>query len=644
MNKETHDKNGQLPIMNVNNDHKTDNNEIDHHTAALDVQMQTSALNVQRHLGLLEQGHQSTHQSITPSRMRPTVMAASQSVYGGVRGFGINTFGYLHQDESQYISATTNSNSQMTPYEISQPNQLEPQQYKNPMQYMSFTPAGIWCTICSKYFVVERWKHHYNTKHSNFSFGKQCNGFVTKLHTHVRSARNDPNRLTYAVDNKTSVVDYCMECCQIFPHKYNYTKHVKNVKNKCEKEMHQLVECYKLKCGRFYPTVGELGIRGREIVEISDQAKLYNENTLHSPNNMGRKEEGRIIGGSKPLFMNLFGTMPSNNQNKTASVDKVLQNVIGPNDKVREWRKIFHKRIATSSDYIEIVRKDLTYFHAATETINKHIGLSKLLDAFEMLENNFHSIVCGAQGNVRAALVKFKLDEGGDVDNPTKWGFRQRAEECTAQMEEFRPLLTYLYEHKCPILEEYLTKTTAPTYTVLNAHRDGLIGQLIYELGTEKVPDGDYIPWICRFAQSRCFKLEKERIRTRSIERCGSTFSTMLYIIREGVLACAAMMEHSGNGDSIERMTTYVQKSAVTNVISPWINVCRSKKSNEESTETSQYNEVGDIICKNVIFRRKIYTRLIPMISSSLMELYAILFDGIEWRHFLSCGGYQVRS
>ena len=116
----------------------------------------------------------------------------------------------------------------------------------------------------------------------------------------------------------------------------------------------------------------------------------------------------------------------------------------------------------------------------------------------------------------------------------------------------------------------------------------------------------------------------------------------MLYILREGVLACASMMEHGGHGDQAESMIAYVQKCPVSNIISPWINACRSKKNIEVSQTNNLVLESGDIVCNNAVFLKKHYQHLIPKIASSLHELYHDAFEGDGWLQLMLGGTMHV--
>jgi hypothetical protein len=52
--------------------------------------------------------------------------------------------------------------------------------------------------------------------------------------------------------------------------------------------------------------------------------------------------------------------------------------------------------------------------------------------------------------------------------------------------------------------------------------------------------------------------------------------------------------------------------------------------------ETSYLSANGDIICNYATFRKCIYTQLIPLVRSSICEIFHILFEGDDWRAFLS--------
>lgn len=539
------------------------------------------------------------------------------------------------------------------------------------MQYMFFTPAGLACKECGTGLVPHRWKQHFTNKHPHLHFNQAASGFEQKLVTHVEATISDHNRVQYAKESTIFVKDFCSVCCKIFSDARSYGKHATNESYQCSREDHKSIECYLMKCGRFYPITGALSKNVATDIATavtpgnkSDSSPGRNQSStpnLPTPTNLSAKL-GEIAGAGGAAgvpdavgqslkwqdttaddpYMNLFGELPLSNRNMNTKVDGILEKLIRKDDRISEWRKVLHKRIATSDDFISQMKSDIECFRDPSDTLNKNFGLSKLMDAFVMLEDNFHSILHGSRGNIRTALVKFKQDDDADMDTPAKWGFRPRSEKSTEQKEEFRALLKYLHDQGCPFMDTYMQVMSETTYSVSQAHDHGLVAKLIYQLAVEQIPDGDYIPWICRFAQSRCFQIKQGEVKLRSMKQCGSLFSTILYIIREGVLACAAMMEQKGYGHKAEEMISFVQKSAVSNILAPWISACRSKTNIEAGEKTSLVTEEGDIVCNNAIFKKEDYSRLIPKVDSALRLLFRDAFEGDEWMNFFKDGTIHV--
>ena len=167
------------------------------------------------------------------------------------------------------------------------------------------------------------------------------------------------------------------------------------------------------------------------------------------------------------------------------------------------------------------------------------------------------------------------------------------------------------------------------------AFKDGLIAKFIYELTVESVPNGDYIPWMCRYTLFRCFMLKGGNPRLKTPNVCSRMFATNLYVMRLGVIACAYMMMNGGHSDQALPMLTFVQSCHVINMISPWISYCRTMDVRSSEKETSYLAENGDIICNNATFRQTIYSQLIPLVRSSICDIFNVLFKTSEWRQFL---------
>lgn len=378
----------------------------------------------------------------------------------------------------------------------------EGQRFKDPMQYMFFTPAGLACKECGNGLVPHRWRQHFTKKHPHLHFNQVANGFEQKLITHVEATITDKNRAQYAKDTTIFVKDFCGACCKVFSDARNYGKHASNETYQCSGEDHKSIECYLMKCGRFYPITGTLTKNnatgappavtpgsnsdsppGRKPAcnptlstptNLSTMLGVTADSGTGAQNSMGQSLILRDSSVNDP-YMSLFGQLPLNNRNMNAKVDGILEKVIKKDDRISEWKKVLHKRIATSDDFISQMKSDIECYQGTADILNKNFGLSKIMDAFVMLEDNFHSIVYGARGNIRTALVKFKHDDEADVDTPAKWGFRPRSEKSTEQKEEFRALLKYLHEQGCPFLDTYMEVMEKPTYSVSQAHDDGLI-------------------------------------------------------------------------------------------------------------------------------------------------------------------------
>ena len=255
------------------------------------------------------------------------------------------------------------------------------------------------------------------------------------------------------------------------------------------------------------------------------------------------------------------------------------------------------------------------------------------MDLFVELDAHMKSITDGLPANWKAQLVKFEaVNDSGDMEGATTWTFRYR-NNSSPQVREFGYLLCYLNHFKCPTLQWFLNHVTHPEYDKDEAIRSGLISRLIYQLAIEAVPDGDYIPWICRFAQSRCFTLKNGEPRLDRAVYCSQRFATLLYILRE---ACASMMLHGGNSQHVPGMIKCVQDGHVINTIAPWIAYCKAMTRRDAEKESCFLAVNGDIICNNTTFRKDVFVQLIPLVRNAIIRIYTTMFDGDAWRNFVS--------
>lgn len=340
-------------------------------------------------------------------------------------------------------------------------------------------------------------------------------------------------------------------------------------------------------------------------------------------------------------YTQYFGSLPSNIMKQTTIVEAVLTQLISKDDTTKDWIKIFYKGIANNEYYVEQLKTQLLSDNLKPSIVLSSIGspLTKVMDLYITLEDQTPKISNGLPADWKAKLVKFEIqkDDDAGIEGANTWAWRYR-DNSTPQHSEMSHLLCYLSANNCPILQPFLRFVSLPDYSHEQAVAGGIVSTLLYQLAAETVIDGDHIPWMCRYAQFRCFNIERESNapKLKASATCGKVFATILYILRQGVLACASRMMNTGHSDKAMDMIGAVQSSPVINFLSPWIAYCRAMTARQAKKETSTMASNGDIICNNATFRKSTYCQLIPLVRGAICTILGVMFDGDDWRHFLN--------
>lgn len=525
-----------------------------------------------------------------------------------------------------------------------------------PIECIQFTPAGAFCGLCGTPFGARWWKRHFSVCHPEHRFERVENGFVNSLVTRIKRAIDDPDRPSYALDTIPVECTLCTGCGLLFSRANVAHQHVTRSNNSCDMSNLETRPCYKMKCGRYYPVSGtiteELQEDLRDDQELTEDHQDDPSGGASSDHNgseatidMHQADNHTIQAAFEPHpTTKSFGTLPPSCMNKTELVDQVLLPTLHAGDRPDGWRSIFHPAVAANPDgYLDEVAFDIQCFRDHSSIISSVAELVDLSSAYDMLGDNFGALLSVLPGNVKAAAVKFKVDNYGETENLNRWGFRMRADEAT-QRREFRPLLAYLHKRDCPILVGYVKEIQARSLSVNQIHREGVVIKLLFDLCMESVTSGDTLTWICRFALSRCMKIDGGEVRMKDVGSVSSMFATVLYILRQGVLSSAALMQEGNDAQGIIAMIMEAQVSRSINLLSPWINICKGKMRKEAPVKPNMYTEHGDIICGNALFKGEYCSGLIPSLISDLDRLCDKVFIGDEWRLFTGEAHLKVRS
>ena len=122
---------------------------------------------------------------------------------------------------------------------------------------IGFTHAGTYCKLCCRPFACVQWRNHFREKHHEIALPETTRGFVECLNMRVDDVRRSKSPRDLAIDpENTHTRLVCKKCSTTFTHMQNLNDHWRCRKKECSQNNgYTKVKCYKLQCGRYYPTV-----------------------------------------------------------------------------------------------------------------------------------------------------------------------------------------------------------------------------------------------------------------------------------------------------------------------------------------------------------------------------------------------------
>ena len=514
---------------------------------------------------------------------------------------------------------------------------------------IGITPAGTYCLLCKKTFPTNRWRNHFNDNHADISnnFPTRLQDIIQILNYQVREAKKG-DVSHYAKYNKVYNKWQCSGCSGIFRDTFNIQQHHNSKHNSCVASLHSSaqIKCLQLKCGRFHPATNQPEVHlVTANTNVAQQVNPTQQATALPQYAAALLPSQDQIAQQPALHFSQYfagASLPPNNIVPVDVVDAVLAQLIDSDDTTKDWRTIFFKYIATSSNFIDDRKRDLK-----SDSLNPRMVLSnpdspmgRLMDLFVHLESYTKSIADGMPTHWKAMLVKFVIptddNEVGEIGAANMYTFRHRNNP-SPQLRMFGHLICYLRYHNSPILDKYIQLVSRPDYSHNSAASACIISNLLFELAAERLLDGDYIPWICRFCLYNCFHIDRESDlpKLNKSSTCGKIFATVLYILRQGILACVAGMVQGGHDQQVPLMVKAIQQCPPIHIISPWIATCRNMTSKQAESETSHVASNGDIICNRAVFCHTIIIKLIPLLRIAISDIFGTIFSGDDWKLFL---------
>ena len=333
-------------------------------------------------------------------------------------------------------------------------------------------------------------------------------------------------------------------------------------------------------------------------------------------------------------YLQMMTTLPNHITNPNSNVIEVLTHLLDDNDSPNHYTSVFGQYIATCR-----AKNFILYTTSTVRDIKAKrpcLQLQRLMSLFEELDGSMSAINGMLCGKLRSCVLNFEVndndhEEGGGSGWSSTFRVRKSYKEHSLA---FGRLLVYLDHFKCEILLKYKIQVSGDGYSQEKYVQQGLIAKLLFELTMETVPDGDTLPFICGFALFDCFHIQHGNLKLKALNCMSKIFSSILYLMREGVVACASMMVNNNKAELAVSMIKSSKDQASTNRISPWIRITKELQRRIPKYSETMIDSDSNISYLGLHITHDKYSRLIPSLLQKFKSIFSVLFDGDDWRAF----------
>ena len=333
-------------------------------------------------------------------------------------------------------------------------------------------------------------------------------------------------------------------------------------------------------------------------------------------------------------YLQMMTTLPNHITNPNSNVIEVLTHLLDDNDSPNHYTSVFGQYIATCRD-----KNFILYTTSTVRDIKAKrpcLQLQRLMSLFEELDGSTSAINGMLCGKLRSCVLNFEVndndhEEGGGSGWSSTFRVRKSYKEHSLA---FGRLLVYLDHFKCEILLKYKIQVSGDGYSQEKYVQQGLIAKLLFELTMETVQDGDTLPFICGFALFDCFHIQHGNLKLKALNCMSKIFSSILYLMREGVVACASMMVNNNKAELAVSMIKSSKDQASTNRISPWICITKELQRRIPKYSETMIDSDSNISYLGLHITHDKYSRLIPSLLQKFKSIFSVLFDGDGWKAF----------
>ena len=467
-------------------------------------------------------------------------------------------------------------------------------------QLLGVTPFGVYCQDCTKPLEnVRNAKQHLKTHHPQVSIPYHLKPMFDALQSRMSCLAPDSTKFLV----KPSVAPKCKLCDKLFKDDRAFRNHCQKKsgpsKSPCAgkdgKSLKVIVPVHVTCCGRITPA-------------IENQLSPISTTNQTPPADSSSR----------------FGVIPHLLQTTASDAEATLTPFANDNEPIKSLAEVFLPLLSTG-----VFDAKVRYYLEMMEPPDSPSrGLNILLSAGQdwLTENASREILL-IPANIRAVIASFEARDNEGKRNIGSFSMRKKF---SATSPELKRLICFLYRSNCHRFDTI--KQQAAQSTLQQAIECAIVPKLIHLATMEQCTNVGTFPLIHYFCLARCFFLSGDQLKMHVADTNASTISTVLHLLRLGLCGVLVTLQSKSWADEALTIAKEMQGGTVINSISPIISRFRYIHSLKPPTIDNHVDfDTGDICCRQHIFKRSIWSTLIPRLVKDARSCFEHLLSGQTW-------------
>ena len=488
----------------------------------------------------------------------------------------------------------------------------------DPMPHLIVTPLHSICKIC--YANDTERKHsvtstspkyirlHYKTHHQDqFELGK-FNNISIRLAAAKLAATNGGWKEQLLRDDPSLVETHtiCTNCNTSFGKRgKNYARHLKK-NDKCSEASKKRGSCIQLICGGWFPIPPDSATNPSQV-------------------------------NNTPSSLDITCRMPKASCSPIGHYANLLMPFLDEASDIGSWPNVLILSLSKyGAHFGEYVKSTLQQIVSANDPV-----LSLLNQCADKYADHFQSIAALIPGNILGTVQNFV---SASVDDAKNYRAVFSARHSYTPIKSYlHHLFAFLFIRKCPILQPYIDHINDPStpFSVDQSFQYAIIPSLLYDLANEVTVQFGQNTWLLEHAQLYCFRLlpNGQPCLNKPGWSAGK-LSSALHAVRAGI--CGKMATETFSTETglapAQNHAESIRDCIFVNMISRWIRGLRDQDRNSMNSRSILYDAMENIIIDGILFKKEIYSNLVPILYNLFYEQFESFFRGDDWKEALNLG------